>query len=126
MLTFNWKGLNNTWLPCKKIQGSFVQDFEFGEDCNSEDYLQWGELKLKVAFQLGSMGANNLPIEGQLLSQNSFVAQEGEMVDDWLNFFVKSKIKVPSWWRRDRRIRGHLGATTSQTCKLFEWSKLAK
>ncbi len=113
-------------MPCKKIQGSFVQDFEFGEDCNSEDYLQWGELKLKVAFQLGSMGANNLPIEGQLLSQNSFVAQEGEMVDDWLNFFVKSKIKVPSWWRRDRRIRGHLGATTSQTCKLFEWSKLAK
>jgi hypothetical protein len=66
-------------LPCKKIQGSFVQDFEFGEDCNYKNYLQWGELKLKVAFQLGSM------------------------VDDWWNFFVKSKIRIPSWWRRDRR-----------------------
>jgi hypothetical protein len=40
------------------------------------------------------MGANNLPIEGQLVSQNSFVAQEGEMVDYWLNFFAKSSFMV--------------------------------
>ncbi len=66
-------------------------------------YLQWGELKLKVAFQLGSMGVNNLPIEGRLVSQNLFVAWEGEMVDDWLKKIAKSKIGVPSWWRRDRR-----------------------
>jgi hypothetical protein len=76
-------------LPCENIQGSFAQDVEFGEDCNYKDYLQWGELKLKVAFQLGSMGVNNLPIEGRLVSQNLFVAQEGEMVDDWLIFFCK-------------------------------------
>ncbi len=62
-----------------------------------------GELKLKVAFQLGSMGVNNLPIEGRLVGQNSFVARKGEMVDDWLKFFDKNKIRVPSWWRRDRR-----------------------
>jgi hypothetical protein len=25
------------------------------------------------------------------------------MVDDWLKKIAKSKIGVPSWWRRDRR-----------------------
>jgi hypothetical protein len=30
------------------------------------------------------MGVNNLPIEGRLVSQNSFVTRKGEMVDDWL------------------------------------------
>lgn len=101
-VNFQLERFEQYMIVMQKIQGSFVQDFEFGEDCNYKDYLQWGVLKLKVAFQLSSKGVNNLPIEGWLVSRNSFVAQEGEMVDDWLNFFAKSKIKVPSWWRRDR------------------------
>jgi hypothetical protein len=37
------------------------------------------------------MGVNNLPIEGRLVGQNLFVAQEGEMVDDWLKILRKIK-----------------------------------
>jgi hypothetical protein len=41
-----------------------------------------GGIKVKRCyFQLGPMGVNSLPIAGGLIIQNSFLAQEGEMVD---------------------------------------------
>ncbi len=48
-------------------------------------------------FQLGPMGVNDLPIEGRFLLQNSFVTQEGEMVDGLVQFFAQSKTRLPSW-----------------------------
>jgi hypothetical protein len=68
-VNFELERFEQYMIAMQKIQASFVQDFEFEEDFNYKDYLQWGELKLKVAFQLGSMGVNNLPIEGRLVSQ---------------------------------------------------------
>jgi hypothetical protein len=40
-------------------------------------------------FQLGSMGVNNLPIEGRFFLRNSFVTRKGEMVDGLVTNFCQ-------------------------------------
>lgn len=67
----------NNWCLC-----IWANHDDLGWLCCCKDYLPWEKLKLKdVILQLGPMGVNSLPIEGGFISQNSFLAQECEMVD---------------------------------------------
>jgi len=49
MLIFNWKGLIDTWWPCKKKNQEVLEAPKFEKDRNCKDYSRLDDLKLRDA-----------------------------------------------------------------------------
>jgi len=69
--------------------GEVLEAFKFEEDHKYKDYKMGGFEAKGCYFQLGPMGVNNIPIEGNLFLRNLFVTREGEMVDGLVQFFCQ-------------------------------------